>query len=118
MMRSIVNETRSLIRTIGERNQNWIGHVLRGDALLRDVLEGRMLENRPQGRPRMGMIEELREVLMKGNRKQKESFGSIMRRDEDREGGEFLCQGPGGRQKTNDDYDNKRKLMCSGSTTS
>jgi hypothetical protein len=55
---TIVDETRCL---------NWIGHVLRGDGLLRDVLEGRMLGRRLQGRPRMGMIEELREVVIKGN---------------------------------------------------
>jgi hypothetical protein len=66
---TIVDETRCLIRTIGERKNNWIGHVLRGDGLLRDVLEGRMLGRRPQGRLRMGMIEGLREVLMKGYRR-------------------------------------------------
>jgi hypothetical protein len=57
--------------------------VLREDGLLRDMLEGRMLGSRPQGRPRMGMIEELREVRMKGNRKEKESFESMKRRAED-----------------------------------
>jgi hypothetical protein len=57
---TVVDETRCLIRTIGERKKNWIGHVLRGDGLLRNVLAGRMLGNRLQGRPRMGMIEELR----------------------------------------------------------
>ena len=45
---TIVDETRCLIRTIGERKKNWIGHVLRGNGLLRDVLEGRMLGNRPK----------------------------------------------------------------------
>jgi hypothetical protein len=32
------------------------------------------------------MIEELREVRMKGNRKEKELFGSMKRKAEDREG--------------------------------
>ena len=32
---SIVDETRCLIRTIGERKKNWIGHVLRGNGPLR-----------------------------------------------------------------------------------
>ena len=36
---TIVNESRCLIRIIGERKKNSIGHVLRGDGLLRDVLE-------------------------------------------------------------------------------
>ena len=35
--------------------------MLRGDGLLRDVLEGRMLEERPRGRPRRGMIDDLME---------------------------------------------------------
>jgi hypothetical protein len=82
----IVDEARGLIRTMGERKKNWIGHVLRGDGLLRDVMEGRMLGSRPWGRPRMGMIEELREIIMIGNRKEKEKFESMKRRAEDREG--------------------------------
>ena len=48
---TIVNENRYLIRTVYQRKKNWIGHVL-----LRDVLEGRMLGKRPQGRPRRGLI--------------------------------------------------------------
>jgi hypothetical protein len=89
---TIVDEIRCLIRTIGERKKNWIGHVLMGNGLLRDVLEERMLGSRPQGRPRMGMIEELREVQMKGNRKEKESFGSLKGRTEDREGWSFCAE--------------------------
>ena len=56
---TIVDESKCLIKTIGERKNNWIGHVLKGDGLLRDVLEGRMLGSRSQGRPRMGMVDEL-----------------------------------------------------------
>ena len=40
---------------------DWIGHVLRGDGLLRDVLEGRMLGKRHRGRPRRGMKYDLME---------------------------------------------------------
>ena len=83
---TIVDESRCLIRTIGERKKNWIGHVLRGDELLRDVLQGRNLGSRSQGRPRMGMIDELREVEMKASKKKKESFESKKRRAEDRQG--------------------------------
>src|SRR5258708_4914598 len=60
-MLTIVNENRCLIRTIYQRKKNWIGHMLRGDGLLRDVLEGRMLGKRPRGRPRRGMIDDLME---------------------------------------------------------
>lgn len=56
-----VGETRCLIRTICQRKKNWIGHVLRGEGLLRDVLEGRMLGKKRTGRPRMGMIDDIME---------------------------------------------------------
>ena len=53
---------------------------------MRDVLEGRMVGSRPQGRPRMGMVDELREEEIKAGKKKKESFGSMKRRAEDRPG--------------------------------
>ena len=59
---------------------------MRENGLLRDVLEGRMLGSRPQGRPRMGIVDELREVETKAVKKKKESFGSMKRRAEDRQG--------------------------------
>src|SRR5260370_33940374 len=58
---TMVNENRCLIRIIYQRKKNWIGYVLRGNGLLRDVLEGRMLGKRPRGRPRRGMIDDLLE---------------------------------------------------------
>ena len=56
-----MGQKRCLVKTIRERKKNWIGHVLRGNGLLRDVLEGRMLGKRPKGRPRIGMIDDLME---------------------------------------------------------
>ena len=48
-----VNETNCLVTTIIQRKNNWIWHVeIRGDGLLRDVLEGRMLERKRRGKPR------------------------------------------------------------------
>ena len=49
------------MKTVYKRKKNWIGHVLRGDGLLRDVLEGRMMGKRVRGRPRIGMLDELME---------------------------------------------------------
>ena len=40
---------------------------------------------------------------MRAGKKKNESFGSMRRRAEDRQDGEFLCRGPARRQKTNDD---------------
>ena len=79
-----VEEKRGLMETIHQRKKNWIGHVLRGEGLLRDVLEGRMTGKRPRGRPRMGMISD----LMEG------SFEKMKRRAGSRE--EWRCWGRGG----------------------
>src|SRR6188508_1743159 len=56
-----VKESRCLITTIYRRQNNWIGHILRGDGWLRDVMEGRMIGKRPRGRPRTGTMDELME---------------------------------------------------------
>jgi len=37
---SAVEERRKIIETIVNRKKNWIGHILRGDELLKDVIEG------------------------------------------------------------------------------
>ena len=67
--------------------------MLRGDGLLRNVLEGRMFGSRPQGGPRMDMIDELRKIMiMEDGKKKKESFGSMKRRAEDREGWSFCAK--------------------------
>jgi len=39
---SAVGERREIFETIVNRKKNWIGHILRGDELLKDVIEGRM----------------------------------------------------------------------------
>jgi len=75
---SAVGEIRITIVTIVNRKQNWIGHILRGDGPLKDVLEqleGRMEGKRTRGR-RIGMIDE----PMEGTN------GQMKRRVEDRVG--------------------------------
>ena len=56
-----VNERRCIVETIVGRKKNWIGHVLRGDSVLRLVMEGRIEGKRPRGRKRKGMLDELME---------------------------------------------------------
>ena len=56
---SSMNEKSSLIKTIWDRKKNWIGHVERGDGLMKLVLEGRMEGKKPRGRPRMCMIDDV-----------------------------------------------------------
>ena len=69
-----VGEERQLVKTIQRRKKNWIGHILHGDGLMKDVLEGRMEGKRPRGRKRMGMIDELKQG----------SFTEMKRRAENR----------------------------------
>ena len=55
-----VEEERNLINVIKGRQKNWIGHVLRGEGLLREVIEGRYQGTRARGRRRKAMLDDLR----------------------------------------------------------
>ena len=46
-----VGEKRSLINTITRRQKNWIGHVLRGNNLLKEFIEGRLYGKKRKGKP-------------------------------------------------------------------
>ena len=39
---------------IWRRKKNWIGHILRGASLPKEVIEGWMIGKRPRGRKRLG----------------------------------------------------------------
>ena len=69
-----VGESRKLVETIVQQKKNWIGHFFE-EKDLREVMEGKMVGKRPRGRPRIGMLEELKEG----------SFENIKRRAENRE---------------------------------
>jgi len=56
-----IGEERHLVSTVVMRKKKWIGHVIRGQSLMKFVMEGRMEGKRPRGRKRMGMLEELLE---------------------------------------------------------
>src|SRR6266516_333506 len=60
---TIVNEERCLIETITRRKKNWIGHVLRGDGLMSNMLEGIMVGQKRTGKPREGMISDLEKAI-------------------------------------------------------
>ena len=55
-----VGEKRHMMETIIRRKKTWIGHVLRGNGLLKTVIEGRMVGKRPQGRPRKTMLDNIK----------------------------------------------------------
>jgi hypothetical protein len=52
-----VQEKRTLMNTVRRMQTNWIGHVLRGNSLLRMVIEGRMIGKKAVGRPRLMMLD-------------------------------------------------------------
>ena len=51
-----VNEKRSLINTLTRRQKNWIGHVLRGNNLIKELIEGRLYGKKRRGKPRQQML--------------------------------------------------------------
>jgi hypothetical protein len=59
----IVGERKCLVEMITKRKKNWIGHVIRGEGILKEVIEGRMEGKRTRGRKRMGMLD----ILTDGN---------------------------------------------------
>ena len=62
--------------TIVRRKKNWIGHIMRGDGLMKEVMEGKMVGKREPDRKRIGMIDDLLE---------KERYGDLKRRAENRQ---------------------------------
>ena len=48
-----IGTDRQLINSLRSRKRNWIGHVLRGEGFLKEVIEGRTEGKRIRGRPRL-----------------------------------------------------------------
>src|SRR6218665_2318214 len=67
----IVQEERSLMDVIWRRKKNWIDYILRGESLLREMIEGRMIGKRPRGRKRLGMLNEFLKELSYAELKRK-----------------------------------------------
>ena len=71
-----VGEKRTMAETIVRKKKNWIGHIMRGEGLMKEVMEGKMEGKRGPGRKRIGMID----VLLG-----KETYSGLKRRAENRE---------------------------------
>src|SRR6218665_1329100 len=54
---AMFGEERTLRNTIRKRQRKWIGHILRGDSLLRTVMEGKMKGKKRRGRPRWMLLD-------------------------------------------------------------
>ena len=72
----LVQEERSIMKIIKKRQKTWIGHILRHNNLLRDVIEGRMDGKRSRGRKRIMMLDDMRRG---------KPYGNLKRRAEDRD---------------------------------
>src|SRR6218665_793364 len=50
-------EERSLLTIIRTRQRNWMGHIIRGDSLQREIIEGGLEGKRGRGRPRQKLLD-------------------------------------------------------------
>jgi len=82
----MVDENRSLMNTVRQRQKNWLGHVLRNESLPHTVLEGRMEGTRTRGRQTDTMID-----WMKSNDVE---YEHIKKKAYDREDWHHLRPGP------------------------
>jgi hypothetical protein len=60
-----VNEQRNIVHEIRKRKANWIGHILRRDCLIKQVIEGKikgeMEVTRRRGRRRRKLLDDLKD---------------------------------------------------------
>ena len=54
-----VGENRSILDTVQHRKLRWVGHILRHESLLRDIIEGRMKGKATRGRKRLQMLSDV-----------------------------------------------------------
>ena len=55
-----VNEKRKLLNTILERKKRWLGRILRGESLVKKVIEERMEGKRGRGKPLIMMLDDIK----------------------------------------------------------
>ena len=56
-----VGEERAVISVINRRQRVWLGHTLRHGDLVPLVIEGRIIGKGPPGRPRVGMLDRVKD---------------------------------------------------------
>jgi len=73
-----VNKDRQILNSVWQRKHRWIGHVLRHDGLLHDIIEGRMRGKPTRGRRRIQMLHDLANdggfVALKGATEDREGW--------------------------------------------
>ena len=56
-----VNEQRNILREIRKRKANWIGHILRINCLLKQVIEGKIMGEMDVTRRRKKLLDDLKD---------------------------------------------------------
>lgn len=74
----LVGEERKILDVILKRKKRWLGHMLRGESLVKDIMEGRFEGKRGVGRPRETL---LGDIIIKGD----DTYETIKRRASDRQ---------------------------------
>ena len=76
-----VNETETMLDIVGKNANVWLGHVLRHESLLHDIIEKRTRWKAIQGRKRMHLLSDLikrKYVALKKNRWRQERVAEIV----------------------------------------
>ena len=76
------------------RKHRWLGHVLRHDNLLHDIIEGKMLDEATRGRKRMALLHDMMEGRDYGQLKE-----LISGQEGDRLASDNACQKPAGNSR-------------------
>ena len=61
MKKCRVNELRNILHEIRKRKANWIGHILRRNCLIKQVIEGKIKGARRRGRRRKKLLDDLKD---------------------------------------------------------
>lgn len=65
-----VGVDRTLLCAIRKRKRNWLGHILRRDCLQRRIMEGKIEGKKSRGRPKFGMITDVKRGRTYGEMKE------------------------------------------------
>ena len=80
----LVGEKRTILDVILQRKKKWIGHILRGESLVKDVLEGRFDGKRGPGKPRTALLDDIQDGVsnqaIKSRARDREEWRSWMPR--------------------------------------
>src|SRR6218665_2059372 len=87
---TLVGGERSLISRIRARQRNWMGHLLRGDSLQREIMEGRMGGGGGRGRARKKLLDWM----------MSEGYGKLKEEAQNREKWSHRTSGPARGQRT------------------